>query len=129
MLVKEEIKKLDATAEYFFKEGCHILELANSPHDAAVSIARARVERGVSTRWHCLRGIVERYVVLEGQGRVEVGELPPATVAAGDVVFIPAGCRQRISNTGKEGLVFMAICSPRFQPQAYVDLEPEDASG
>lgn len=105
--------------EYFFEEGCFILELLNTADDPAVSIARARVPPGVTTRWHRLRGIVERYVILSGTGRVEVGEQAPREVAAGDVVSIPAMCRQRIANSGADDLVFLAICTPRFTRDAY----------
>lgn len=118
------ILPLDTTAEYWFAEGCHILELSNSDADPAVSIARARVAPGVATRWHCLVDTAERYVLLAGRGRVEVGELPPREVGPGDVVLIPAGCRQRIACLGPEELVFLAICTPRFRPAAYRDLEP-----
>lgn len=110
------------SAEYWFPEGCHILELSNSPHDPALSIARARVPPGGTTRWHRLAGTTERYVVLEGRGRVEVGDLPPREVGPGDVVLIPPGCRQRIANTGPADLVFLALCTPRFTPAAYEDL-------
>ncbi len=110
-------------AEYFFREGCHINELANSARDPDVSIARARVEPGVTTRWHALDGIDERYVILEGRGRVELGDHLERAVAPGDVVFIPARTPQRISNTGDGDLVFLAVCSPRFRPEAYQDLE------
>lgn len=110
------------SAEYWFPEGCHILELSNSPHDPALSIARARVPAGGATRWHRLAGMTERYVVLEGRGRVEVGDLPPREVGPGDVVLIPPGCRQRIANTGPADLVFLALCTPRFTPAAYEDL-------
>ena len=44
-------------------------------------------------------------------------------VVAGDVVIIPAEVRQRISNVGAGDLVFLAICSPRFTTEVYVDLE------
>jgi mannose-6-phosphate isomerase-like protein (cupin superfamily) len=121
--MREQIRHLQPQAEYYFVEGCHINELSNTPDDAAVSIARARVAPGVATRWHRLRGIVERYVILAGTGRVEVGELPAEEVTAGAVVVIPALCRQRITNVGGEDLVFLAICSPRFRPEAYEDLE------
>jgi len=57
--------------EYYFAEGCFITEAWNVPTDAAVSVARARVESGVTTRWHRLHGVTERYLILEGQGRVE----------------------------------------------------------
>lgn len=108
--------------EYFFEEGCYILELLNTPDDPAVSIARARVPPGVTTRWHRLRGVVERYVILSGSGRVEIGEEAPRKVAAGDVVGIPAMCRQRIANVGADDLVFLAVCTPRFTRDAYEEL-------
>ncbi len=109
--------------EYPTPERCHILEVANDPSDPDVSIARARVEPGVTTTWHRLAGIDERYLIVAGRGRVEVGDGPPAEVSPGDVVRIPAGVRQRITNTGKTDLVFYAICSPRFVPAAYEALE------
>lgn len=117
------IKPYDPGAEYFFAEGCFITELSNAADDPEVSIARARVEPGQTTRWHLLRDTIERYVLLEGSGRVEVGDLPPQRVDPGDVVVIPAGMRQRISNPGPGDLVFLAVCSPRFEASAYVDAE------
>jgi mannose-6-phosphate isomerase-like protein (cupin superfamily) len=122
-LMKACIKANDATQEYFFAEGCFITELSNSDDDAEVSIARARLEPGKTTRWHYLRGTTERYVVLQGAGLVEVDELPAQHVSSRDVVIIPAGARQRISNTGATDLVFLAICAPRFMQAAYVDAE------
>jgi len=72
---------------------------------------------------HRLVGTIERYVIIEGRGRVEVGDLPPREVAAGDVVIVPALCRQRITNIGKQDLTFLAICTPRFQQKNYEDVE------
>jgi mannose-6-phosphate isomerase-like protein (cupin superfamily) len=109
----------DPTREYWFQEGCHILELSNHDGDPAVSIARARVEPGGQTRWHWLDGVWERYLISEGEGIVEVGELPARRVQAGDVVIIPPGTRQRIRNTGTSDLLFYAICSPRFTAACY----------
>jgi mannose-6-phosphate isomerase-like protein (cupin superfamily) len=87
-----------------------------------VSIARARVPAGVTTRWHRLAGITERYVIIEGRGRAEVGTRPPQEAGPGDVVMIPPGWRQRIANTGAGELVFLAICTPRFTYDAYEEL-------
>ena len=42
---------------------------------------------------------------------------------AGDVVLIPPACRQRIANLGAGELVFLAICTPRFEQQNYEDVE------
>lgn len=118
----------DATREYFTDELCFIHELSNRPGDAAVSIAQARVEPGVCTRWHRLHGIAERYVLLAGRGHVEVGDALGGAlgedVGPGDVVYIPPGCRQRIRCLGDAPLVFLAVCTPRFEQAAYEDIEP-----
>lgn len=108
--------------EFYISEGCFITELSNSADDPNISIARARVEPGVTTAWHRLKDTSERYVILEGKGLVEVGELPAQTVKAGDMVFIPPMCRQRIINTGSRDLIFLAICSPRFIESCYEEL-------
>jgi mannose-6-phosphate isomerase-like protein (cupin superfamily) len=121
--MKPRVIPVADSTEYFFEEGCFIQELSNSVDDPDCSIARARVEPGVTTRLHRLTGIVERYVILEGRGRAEIGEAPPAHVGPGDVVLIPAGCEQRIANTGGSDLVFLAVCTPRFRPDAYKDVD------
>lgn len=122
------IRKRQPASETLTEERCHILELSNAADDPGLSLARARVEPGVSTRWHRLHGIAERYLILSGQGRVEVGDLPPQDVTTGDVVLIPSGCRQRITNTGRIDLIFMAACTPRFVPDAYEDIDSDAAA-
>lgn len=109
--------------EYYFEEGCFITELHNSADDAAVSVARARVRPGETTRWHRLQGIGERYLISEGCGLVEIGEAPGRVVGPGDTVLIPAGVRQRITNTGSGDLLFLAVCTPRFVLEAYEDVQ------
>lgn len=121
--MKTQILKADEANEYFFDEGCFILELSNSPADPDVSIARARVKPGVTTKLHRLQGVVERYVILSGTGQVEVDGIPPKLVSAGDVVIIPALCSQRITNSGSEDLVFLAICTPRFTQEIYQNMD------
>lgn len=105
--------------EFYTEERCHILEMSNSTADEQLSIARARVEPGVTTAFHCVIDTVERYVILQGQGEVEIGRKPTEAVGAGDVVLIPAGMDQRITNTGTEDLIFLAICTPRFRQENY----------
>ena len=127
--MKEEIRRVDPHGEYDTPERCAINELSNSDSDPALSIARARVRPGITTRWHRLRGIAERYVILDGRGDVEVGALPPQEVGPGDVVLIPPGCRQRIANRGGTDLVFLAICTPRFRMDAYENVDDAPDAG
>ncbi|WP_211234581.1 cupin domain-containing protein [Solimonas soli] len=118
------VRRGDAQAERLTAERCYITELSNHDGDEAVSIARARVAPGVTTRWHRLRDIAERYVIVSGHGTVEVEGLPALRVARDDVVLIPAGHRQRIRNDGEQDLIFLAICTPRFRWDAYEDVDP-----
>lgn len=122
--MKATIQRAADTPEYFFEEGCFIQELSNTPDDPALSVARARVEPGKITRLHRLARQIERYVVLQGQGEVVVGEDPPAMVTEGDVVTIPAGVAQCIRNTGADDLIFLALCTPRFAVGDYQDIDP-----
>lgn len=112
-----------AGSEYWFREGCHITEIWNDETDPAVSVVRARVQPGATTRWHELDGITERYLVLSGEGRVALGDGTQRAVTAGDAVVIPPGLAQRIANTGEHDLVFLAVCTPRFRPEAYRDVD------
>jgi mannose-6-phosphate isomerase-like protein (cupin superfamily) len=109
--------------EELTSERCFIKELLNARQSPELSIAQARVEPGVTTRWHTLSGIEERYYILSGEGSVEVGERKAQPVSPGCLVNIPANTRQRITNTGKDDLLFLAICTPRFEQASYTDLD------
>ena len=103
--------------EFWIRERCYIRELVNDPGIREFSLAIARVEPGVTTELHRL-SVDEWYVVMDGTGEVEVdGET--RAVGPGDVVAIPAGTPQRISNSGATDLRFQCICLPRFSPDGY----------
>lgn len=114
--------KHDESRERYTRERCHILETWNDPLDPDVAIARARVEPGVTTARHVLE-VDERYIIISGRGNVEVEGLDATDVAAGDVVVIPAGRWQSITNTGDGDLVFFCVCTPRFEERHYHDVE------
>jgi len=118
----EGIRSIVPEAEFYTQEGCFINELSNIDVDPEASIARVRVPVGTTTRWHRLVRTTERYVLLSGTGKMEVGRLAPQVVTPGDVVLIPPGCRQRIANIGEDDLIFLAICTPRFRPEAYEEI-------
>ena len=123
MLQQPLYQQCDERQEYLSQERCHILEVSNGPEDSAVSLARARVAPGETTRWHRVVDTEERYFILSGQGRVEIGDDEPMSISVGDVVGIPAGVRQRVTNTADQDLVFLCICTPRFEWRHYEELD------
>jgi len=127
--VKTGVRRPDPSSEKLTEERCHIVEVSGRPEDPELSIARGRVEPGVTTQLHALDGIAERYLIVEGEGRVETGhamERRTAAVGAGDVVLIPPDVPQRITNTGTADLVFYCLCTPAWRDAAYRSLEPDD---
>jgi mannose-6-phosphate isomerase-like protein (cupin superfamily) len=97
------------SVEFLTPEGCWIVETWNDAGDAAVSVARARVQPGVTTKLHRLRGVVERYVIVSGNGFALIGG--------------PDGTSQQVVNDTAVDLIFYCICSPRFTPGCYEVLE------
>jgi mannose-6-phosphate isomerase-like protein (cupin superfamily) len=121
--MKAEILRGTAKEEIETQERCYILEVANDSGDEFVSISRARVGAGVTTALHSLNGVAERYVIISGAGRVELGGQDPVEVSEGDVVRIPPDTPQRITNIGTEDLVFYCVCTPPFRANCYRALE------
>ena len=117
------VRRPDAAAEFFTDERCHILETWNDARDPEVSVARARVEPGITTELHVLDGVAERYLITQGTGEMELDGQPPAAVGPGDFVYIPAGVTQRVTNTGADDLIFYCICTPAWQEGVYRGLE------
>lgn len=120
------VLKTAVDSEYYFDEGCYILEYSNSEADPDLSIARARVLPNTETQLHKLKQTVERYFILEGKGEVTLGKPDQQghsciAVASGDVVIIPDNCPQAIRNTGNSDLIFLVICTPRFTPENYCE--------
>ena len=113
----------DESSEFFFEEGCYILELSNSDSDPILSIARARLEPKTQTKLHKLNKTIERYIILQGQGEVTLGNSSMnnlvQNIKANDVVIIPENYPQSIKNTGSQDLIFLVICTPRFDADNY----------
>ena len=121
--MKPIIVRQNGIEEFYTDEKCYIKELLNGDEDPEMSFALARVEPGVTTVLHSLRGTSERYIVIAGMGKMEVGGLSPVVVSTGDLILIPPDTPQRITNIGTGDLIFCCICAPRFEPSIYVDLE------
>ena len=107
-----------APIEVWTRERCFITELLNSADFPEVSLARCRVEPGVTTEAHRL-AVTECYVILQGTGRMMRGDEEPFAVAAGTTVVIPQQITQRITNTGADDLIFLCVCTSRFRSDCY----------
>jgi mannose-6-phosphate isomerase-like protein (cupin superfamily) len=114
--MEPKIVKIHSFQDYLTPERCFISENFSSER---LSIARARVQPRISTVSHHLEGVDEIYLVTAGKGRVTVGNLKPTDVESGDIVVIPAGTSQKITNTGETDLVFYCVCTPRFTADCY----------
>ena len=120
--MQPKIVKANILKPYLTPERCYIAE---NYSDKDVSIAVATVKPGITTKAHHLKGIQEIYIITAGEGKVAFSGLKPTKVSVGDVIVIPAGASQKITNTGKTDLVFYCVCTPRFTETCYFDDEPE----
>jgi mannose-6-phosphate isomerase-like protein (cupin superfamily) len=118
--MKPRIVKANSLKENPTLERCFITENYSIEN---ISIAQARVKPGITTLAHHLIGVNEIYLITSGEGQVEVGDLQTTKVTSGDLIVIPAGVSQRISNIGKTDLVFYCICTPKFTAECYFDEE------
>jgi mannose-6-phosphate isomerase-like protein (cupin superfamily) len=120
--LQPKIVKANTLNPYLTPERCYIAENFS---DKDVSIAVATVKPGVTTKAHHLKGIQEIYIITAGDGKVAFSGLEPTLVHAGDVIVIPAGVSQKITNPGQTNLVFYCVCTPRFTEACYFDDEAE----
>jgi mannose-6-phosphate isomerase-like protein (cupin superfamily) len=93
------------------KDGSTIREFH---HTAAQSLAEASLSPGQRTQRHQHRATEEIYVLLEGEGEMEIdGE--SRQVRAGDAVLIPAGAWHQIAATAE--LRFLCCCVPPYRDE------------
>ena len=110
--------------EIWTDERCFISEILNDIKFPNFSLARARVEPGVTTQLHSLTNVEEIYVIQKGEGIAEINGIE-IKVKINDKIIIPAGATQRITNTGDDDLKFFCICMPRFTSISYQNMEAE----
>ena len=104
-----------AAAPYTTKDGSTIRELMHPlvHGNAAQSLAEATVPPGGMTALHRHARTEELYHVLEGRGRMTLGERE-FDVAPGDTVLIAPGTPHRIGNPGHAELRFLCACAPAY---------------
>jgi len=101
----------DELPAFITKDGSEIREFL---HTAAQSLAEASLAAGQSTQRHQHRETEEIYMLLDGEGEMEIdGE--SRRVRAGDAILIPAGAWHQITATG--ALRFLCCCVPPYRDE------------
>ena len=109
-------------SEFWTSERCFILEILNDAEHPKSSLAVARIPPGVTTQLHRLNDTEETYIIKKGCGVLEI-DGKKSELQLGDAIIIPAGASQKISNIGHEDLEFFCLCTPRFLPECYENLD------
>ncbi len=107
--------------EVWLDERIYIRELLNTPDEPDISLARFRVPPHSATQLHSL-SVTEWYIMESGTASAEI-DGQKINMTAGDNLRINAGQSQRIINDSGEELVFQSICTPRWTPECYTNLE------
>ena len=103
-----------------------ILSPRNAPDSIGnQSLAEATLPPGAATEPHYHPLTEEIYYILQGAGRMRIGDAVRA-VGSGDGIAIPPGAPHQITNTGQEDLVFLCCCAPAYSHDdtVLVDLPP-----
>lgn len=117
-----KVIQADSVEPFYTEEKCFIQELFNQDEHPNLSIAKAIVKPGITTKKHALSKTDEWYYILKGIGTMHIDK-ESLSVKTGATIYIPADAIQSISNSGDEDLEFLCICNPRFKKEVYVNKE------
>lgn len=98
------------------KDGSEIRELLAHRNSTIrmQSLAEARLPPGGSTAPHYHPQTEEIYYLLEGVGRMQIGD-EALDVVPGDAIAIPPGAVHTIKNIGTTTLKFLCCCAPGYE--------------
>jgi mannose-6-phosphate isomerase-like protein (cupin superfamily) len=112
------LKRLKDCREFTAGDGSILRELLH-PEKADLqirySLAYAKVAAGQKTKPHKLKSC-EVYYITAGNGLMHIDE-ESLEVGPESAIYIPAGARQYIENTGKSDLRFLCIVDPAWQEE------------
>ena len=109
-----EVRSREQAEPFTTKDGSTIRVLLDARLGGTVnqSLAEASLAPGQATQRHYHARSEELYVLLEGEGELEVdGER--ASVGPGDAILIPPGAWHQI-RAGGEGVRFLCCCAPPY---------------
>ena len=98
------------------KDGSEIRELLAHRNSCIQkqSLAEARLPPGASTTPHYHPLAEEIYYILEGAGRMTIGQ-ETCDVGPGDAIAIPLGAIHTITTTSDMPLKFLCCCAPGYE--------------
>lgn len=112
-----QVRSREQAEPFTTKDGSTIRVLLDGRLGGAVkqSLAEASLEPGQATQRHYHARSEELYVLLEGEGELEVdGER--SHVGPGDAILIPPGARHQI-RAGGAPLRFLCCCAPPYSDE------------
>ena len=111
-----DVWNIEQVEPFTTKDGSEIRELLAHRNSSIrnQTLAEARLPIGGCTAAHHHVKTEEIYYILEGQGRMQVGD-ESRDVGPGDAIAIPPGAFHQISNTSDATLKFLCCCAPGYE--------------
>ena len=115
------IRKSCDLKPFVTKDKSLIHEFFNPLHEASeqllrdipFSIALATVKPGQKTLKHIHKTSTEFYYITSGTGIIQL-DSKKQSIAESMLIYIPAKTKHTVTNTGKEDLLILCICSPPY---------------
>ncbi len=111
-----DVVNIESVPAFTTKDGSEIRELLAHRNSCIrnQTLAEARLPVGTRTTPHHHVRTEEIYYILEGEGRMRIGEEHVA-VGPGDAIAIPPAAVHDIANTGTCVLRFLCCCAPGYE--------------
>jgi mannose-6-phosphate isomerase-like protein (cupin superfamily) len=111
-----DVQNITQVPAFVTKDGSEIRELLAHRNSCIrnQTLAEARLRAGAGTTPHHHVQTEEIYYILEGQGRMQVGE-ECREVTVGDAIAIQPGALHQLTNTGTQVLKFLCCCAPGYE--------------
>jgi len=111
-----DVWNIEQVEPFTTKDGSEIRELLAHRNSCIrnQTLAEARLPSGAGTAAHRHVKTEEIYYILEGCGRMQVGD-ESRDVGPGDAIAIPPGSLHQITNTGDAALKFLCCCAPGYE--------------
>lgn len=111
-----DIQNIDRVPPFTTKDGSEIRELLSHRNSCIKkqSLAEARLPPGGQTAPHYHPLAEEIYYILEGRGRMQIGD-EVRMVGPGDAIAIEPGAIHTIENVGDGTLKFLCCCAPAYE--------------